>query len=159
MLKRIFCGCLFGSQEPSYNTALNPVKSPTKLPTKSIQFVPPITEGDVIHVYDGDTITIVSKLPYDASPLYRFSVRLAGIDSPEIKGKTEKEKALAQEAKNALQDLILHKMIRLRNVKTEKYGRILADVYIGELHVNQWLLDNKYAVKYLGGTKSNWVNE
>ena len=90
MLKRIFCGCLFGSPEPSYNSALNPVKSPTKSPTKSILFVPPITEGEVIHVYDGDTITIVSKLPYDESPLYRFSVRLAGIDCAEIKGKTEK---------------------------------------------------------------------
>lgn len=150
MLKQMFCTCLFGSQSTS---------APTSAAKDAIQFVPPITEGEVIKVYDGDTITIVSKLPYDTSPLYRFSVRLAGIDSAEIKGKTEKEKALAQEAKNALQDLILHKMISLRNVKTEKYGRILADVYIGEIHVNQWLLDNNYAVEYLGGTKSNWVNE
>lgn len=143
MIKRV-CMCLFGSRSAS-------------AAKDAIQFVPPITEGEVIKVYDGDTITIVSKLPYDASPLYRFSVRLAGIDSAEIKGKTDKEKALAQEAKNALQDLILHKVISLKNLKTEKYGRILADVYIGELHVNQWLLDNNYAVKYLGGTKLDWV--
>ena len=156
MWKRIFCGCSVNSHPPSNNPALNPLKSPSKS-KDSIKFVPPITEGEVIHVYDGDTITIVSKLPYDASPLYRFSVRLAGIDSAEIKGKTEKEKAQAQEAKNALQNLILHKVISLKNLKTEKYGRILADVYVGELHVNQWLLDNNYAVKYLGGTKSNWV--
>ena len=153
MLKRIFCGCLFGSPETSYNSALNPVKSSTK----SIPFIPPITEGDVINVYDGDTITIVSKLPYDASPLYRFSVRLAGIDCAEIKGKTEYERELAQEAKNALQKLILNKVVALKNLKTEKYGRVLADVYLGDLHVNQWLLDNKYAVRYSGGTKTNWV--
>ena len=153
MLKSIFCGCLFGSPTPSNNSALNPVKSPTK----SIQFVPPITEGEVIHVYDGDTITLVSKLPYDASPLYRFSIRLAGIDCPEIKGKTEYERELAQEAKNALQKLILNKVVVLKNVKNEKYGRVLADVYLGDLHVNQWLLDNKYAVQYSGGTKTNWV--
>jgi endonuclease YncB( thermonuclease family) len=153
MLKRIFCGCLFGSTETSYNSALNPVK----LSTKSIPFVPPITEGQVINVYDGDTITIVSKLPYDASPLYRFSVRLAGIDCAEIKGKTEHERELAQEAKFALQKLILNKIITLKNLKTEKYGRVLADVYLGDLHVNQWLLDNKYAVSYSGGTKPNWV--
>ena len=152
MLKRIFCGCLFGSPEPSYNSALNPVKSPTK----SILFVPPITEGEVIHVYDGDTITIVSKLPYDASPLYRFSVRLAGIDCAEIKGKTERERELAQEAKSALQKLILNKVVVLKNLKTEKYGRVLADVYIGDLHVNQWLLDNKHAVEYSGGKKTDW---
>lgn len=50
----------------------------------TIPFVPPITSGKVIKVYDGDTITIASKLPYDHSPIYRFSVRLLGIDSPEM---------------------------------------------------------------------------
>ena len=150
MLKSLFCGCLFGSPETSYNPALNPVK----LSTKSIPFIPPITEGQVINVYDGDTITIVSKLPYDASPLYRFSVRLAGIDCAEIKGKTERERELAQEAKFALQKLILNKVVVLKNVKNEKYGRVLADVYLGDLHVNQWLLDNKYAVQYSGGKKT-----
>ena len=157
MLKRMFCGCSFDSPAPSNNPALNPLKSPTKSPTKSIPFVPPITEGEVIHVYDGDTITIVSKLPYDASPLYRFSVRLAGIDTAEIKGKTDREKELAQEAKCALQKLILNKVVALKNLKTEKYGRVLADVYLGDLHVNQWLLDNKYAVQYSGGKKTDWV--
>ena len=44
-------------------------------------FVPPISEGMVVKVYDGDTITIVSQLPYPSSPYYRFSVRLNGIDS------------------------------------------------------------------------------
>ena len=154
MLKSLFCGCLFGSPETSYNSSLNPA---VKTPTKSIQFVPPITEGEVINVYDGDTITIVSKLPYDASPLYRFVVRLAGIDTAEIKGKTDRERELAQEAKRALQKLILNKVIALKNLKNEKYGRVLADVYLGDLHVNQWLLDNKYAVQYSGGTKTNWV--
>jgi len=155
MLKDMFCTCLFGSRSTSnFKNNASSAESEWK---DAIQFVPPITEGEVIKVYDGDTITIVSKLPYDGSPLYRFSVRLAGIDCAEIKGKTEKEKVLAQEAKNALQSLILHKVVALKNLKTEKYGRILADVYIGELHVNQWLLDKKYAVKYLGGTKSDWV--
>ena len=149
----MFCGCSFGSPDMSNNTALNPVK----LQTKSIPFIPPITEGQVINVYDGDTITIVSKLPYDASPLYRFSVRLAGIDCAEIKGKTEHERELAQEAKCALQKLIFNKVVTLKNLKTEKYGRVLADVYLGDLHVNQWLLDNNYAVQYSGGTKTNWV--
>jgi len=96
-------------------------------------------------------------LPYDASPLYRFSVRLAGIDTAEIKGKTEKERESAQEAKCALQKLILNKVVALKNLKTEKYGRVLADVYLGDLHVNQWLLDNNYAVQYSGGTKTNWA--
>ena len=29
----------------------------------------------------------------------------------------------------------------LQNVQNEKYGRILADVYLDELHINKWLID------------------
>ena len=119
----------------------------------TIPFIPPITCGTVIKVYDGDTITIASKLPYDTSPMYRFAVRLNGIDCPEIKGKSEDEKQSAQNAKHALEALVLHKNVILKNTKTEKYGRILAEVYLDELHLNKWMLDNKYAVEYDGGTK------
>jgi endonuclease YncB( thermonuclease family) len=121
-----------------------------------IAFVPPITGGVVIKVYDGDTITIASKLPYEASPLYRFAVRLNGIDAPEIKGKTNYEKHAALVAKTALEERILNKTVTLKNASTEKYGRILADVYLGEVHLNKWMLDEHYAVPYEGGTKKEW---
>uniref|UniRef100_A0A6C0BXJ5 Uncharacterized protein n=1 Tax=viral metagenome TaxID=1070528 RepID=A0A6C0BXJ5_9ZZZZ len=53
---------------------------PTNIDPKALpNFIPPITEGRVIKCYDGDTITIAAFLPYKASPLYKFSVRLAGI--------------------------------------------------------------------------------
>lgn len=120
----------------------------------TVQFTFPITTGYVIKVYDGDTITIASKLPFVNSPLYRFPVRLNGIDSPEIKGKTEDEKTAAIVSREELKKLILNKEIRLENIQNEKYGRILADVYIGDLHVNEWMIHNGYAVKYDGGTKT-----
>jgi hypothetical protein len=41
---------------------------------KPIEFVPPVTGGKVIKVYDGDTITIATTLPYPDSPLYKFRV-------------------------------------------------------------------------------------
>ena len=120
---------------------------------ETIPFVPPITEGQVIKVYDGDTITIAAKLPYKSSPLYRFSVRLDGIDCPEIKGKNDDEKKCAQLGRDILKDKILHQIVTLENVRTEKYGRVLADVYYNKKHINKWLLVNHLAVKYDGGTK------
>jgi micrococcal nuclease len=123
------------------------------------KFIVPIKYGKVIKIYDGDTITIAGYLPIQNSPLYRFSVRLNGIDTPEIKGKTRAEKDLALIAKNALSEFIFGKIVELRNISNEKYGRILADVYIGEIHVNEWMITNNYAVKYNGGTKerpSEW---
>lgn len=121
----------------------------------TIQFVPPISEGLVIKVYDGDTITIASKLPYIDSPMYRFSVRLNGIDCPEIKSKNENEKLCAKIAKNYLEELLLNKHVILKNVTSEKYGRLLADVYLNDLCINDELLKNKLAVIYDGGTKKS----
>jgi micrococcal nuclease len=128
------------------------------------EFTFPIKGGRVIKVYDGDTITIASKLPYYESPLYRLSVRLNGIDTPEIKGKTDDEKNAAKKARDALSALILNKYVSLQNIQSEKYGRILADVYLGNVlnatHVNKWMIDNRYAVSYEGKTKvspSSWL--
>uniref|UniRef100_A0A6C0D8T6 TNase-like domain-containing protein n=1 Tax=viral metagenome TaxID=1070528 RepID=A0A6C0D8T6_9ZZZZ len=126
----------------------------------TIPFVPPITSGYVIKVYDGDTITIASKLPYPNSPVYRFPVRLIAIDTPEIHGKNEDEKEAAKVAQQALEKLILNQTVMLKNVTTEKYGRILANIYLGEIDISEWMLKNKYAVKYDGGSKkipNSWI--
>lgn len=128
----------------------------------TVEFTFPIKGGKVIKVYDGDTITIASKLPFENSPLYRLSVRLNGIDTPEIKGKgiSEDEKEAAKVARDFVSNMILNKYVRLENIETEKYGRILADVYIDNNHINDLLLKERYAVKYNGGTKikpSSWI--
>lgn len=119
----------------------------------TVEWVFPITEGQVIKVYDGDTITIAARLPYDASPVYRLSVRLNGIDTPEIKSRNAEEKQVAKQARDYLEALILYQIVSLRNVQTEKYGRILADVYLGELCLNERMVEQRFAVRYDGGTK------
>lgn len=119
----------------------------------TIPFIPQVSEGKVVKVYDGDTITIASKIP-GSDKWYRFQIRLSGIDSAEIKGKTINEKAAALTARDALHDLIFGKIVKLRKVSIEKYGRLLADVYIDNLHVNKWLLDNGLAIPYDGGNKA-----
>ena len=117
---------------------------------KAKPFIPQITEGIVVKVYDGDTITIVSKLPYTKSEYYRFSVRLLGIDSAEIKGK---DSEIAKKARDALSAKVLNRMITLKNVSIEKYGRLLANVYLDDECMNDWMLNNGYAIAYDGGKK------
>ena len=121
----------------------------------TVEFTFPIKGGRVIKVYDADTITIASKLPYNESPIYRLSVRLNGIDTPEmkVKGVEEEEKNAAKLARDFVSNLALNKYVRLENIESEKYGRILADVYIGDVYLNELLLKERYAVKYDGGTK------
>lgn len=124
----------------------------------SSPFVPPLTNGIVVKVYDGDTITIVSKLPYDTSPLYRFSIRIRNIDCPEIRGSCDDEKQCAKIAKQRVSDLILNKKVELRNVGNEKYGRVLADVIIDDQDVGRLLIDERLALEYSGGTKLKLVS-
>jgi endonuclease YncB( thermonuclease family) len=126
----------------------------------TIKYIPAVTYGKVIKVYDGDTITIAAYIDSDPSVIYRFSVRLNGIDSPEIKGKTETEKKLAKQSRDALTNLIYGKIVKLENISMEKYGRLLAIVIYDNVNVNNWMLENKYAVPYDGGTKiipDDWV--
>jgi endonuclease YncB( thermonuclease family) len=119
----------------------------------TIPFIPPLTCGKVIKVYDGDTLTIASKLPYEGCPVYRFSVRINGIDCPEMRTKNQNEKTCAKMAKAKVYDAVFGKIVTLQNVKLEKYGRVLADVYIGDVSLGDMLCQYNLAVKYDGGTK------
>lgn len=132
----------------------------------TVPFVAPINKGLVIKVYDGDTITIAARLPYSESNIYRFSVRLNGIDCPEMKSNNEIEKECARLAKQYVMELLMNKFVILKNVNNEKYGRLLADVYINggingkNISVNEYLLEKHLAVKYDGKTKKcpeNWM--
>jgi len=114
----------------------------------TVPFIPPVQSGRVLKVYDGDTITLGA---YVYGKAYRFSVRLLGIDTPEMKG-PHKDKAI--KARDELHDFIFHKDALLRNVTLEKYGRLLADVYVDGIHVNAWMKTKGHAVDYFGGKKS-----
>lgn len=120
----------------------------------TISFIPNITCGKVVKIYDGDTITIASKLEnYIDSPIYRFSVRLNGIDTPEIKGGSAHQKELAMNARDALHQRIMGKIVTLKNISLEKYGRLLADVFLEGEDICLWMISNNYAVAYDGGNK------
>lgn len=115
----------------------------------------------VVKVYDGDTITVVVRM-YDE--LRQHSMRLAHIDAPEIRGGSAAETRAAQFSRDMLAEHILGQIVRIEITGQEKYGRLLGTVYAIRRHsilrwrkdyldMNQWMLDNDYAVPYEGGTK------
>lgn len=118
-------------------------------------YIPQISKGRVINVYDGDTIHIAGFV-LNNPQLFKFSVRLNGIDCPEMKsGKSldKTEHAIAVMAKTFLSELIDDNIVTLQNVELDKYGRLLADVYFEGRHLNKELVDKRFAVSYDGGTK------
>jgi endonuclease YncB( thermonuclease family) len=145
---------------PKLSRCYSAVRTPSVIWEDTIPFKPPITGGMVIKVYDGDTITVASKLPYRKSALYRWSVRIRGIDCPEMKSHDKNEKMVARIAQTKLSTMILNKSVKLENVSNDKYGRVLADVYYKKTNISNFMLKNKLAVEYYGKTKkppTNWL--
>ena len=107
--------------------------------------------------YDGDTITF--NLP-GLHPIIgeKISIRVNGIDTPEIKGKCEKEKYDAQQAKEMIADILKDaEQIDLKNIERGKYFRIVADVIVDGETLADELIEAGMAVRYDGGAKThNW---
>ena len=129
----------------------------------TIKFIPDIKSAQVIKVYDGDTFTIATKLNKKQKQYYRFSVRVKGIDCPEMKTKNLSEKYVANLAKERVSGLILNKNVILKNIIYDKYGRICADVYINYknavYNLAEILISEHLGVEYYGKTKhspTNW---
>jgi endonuclease YncB( thermonuclease family) len=75
-----------------------------------------------------------------------------------MKGISKKETQMAIISRDKLAEKCLNKQVTLTEIKREKYGRVLADVYCDGLFLNQWMIEQRLAVKYDGGTKEkiNW---
>jgi micrococcal nuclease len=112
----------------------------------------------VTKVLDGDTIDVDLHLGFNIS--YSRRVRLSGIDTPESRTRDLVEKKLGLEAKEYMKSLLDNaKLVVIKTEKpdsSEKYGRILGQVFIDGLNisVNQMLIDNGYAWEYDGASKN-----
>jgi micrococcal nuclease len=101
----------------------------------------------VISVYDGDTITVSVDLGFHISQI--MSVRLARINSPEVRGISSVDGIAARDFLRSL--LPVGKRVTLVTYKDgkEKYGRYLADVYLAEPRtfncVNDMMVTNGFA--------------
>ena len=92
--------------------------------------------GKCIKVSDGDTITISTGNDEERI------IRLYGIDAPELK------QEFGQESKKAASKLMFNKDVTLDVQDTDKYGRLVAKVYVGKTYVNLELIKQGMAWWY-----------
>jgi micrococcal nuclease len=105
--------------------------------------------------YDGDTITF--NLP-GLHPIIgeKISIRVNGIDTPEIRGKCEKEKYDATQAKEMVTNILKDaERITLKNMERGKYFRIAADVIVDGENLADMLIEAGVATRYDGGKKTH----
>ena len=109
---------------------------------------PDINNVKLVSVYDGDTFKVDIK-DYPAIISSRISIRINGINSPEIRGGTLETKARARKAKRFLKSILKNaKKIELKNIQRGKYFRIVADVYADNQNVADLLIKHGHASRY-----------
>lgn len=108
----------------------------------------------VASVYDGDTFKINLNCSF-AVYCEKVPVRVRGVDCPEIKGKTQKEKRLAQKAKAFTKAFLEDGPITLTDCGRDKYFRLLCGVTnsTGKDLADE-LIRHKLGYAYDGGKKS-----
>jgi len=111
--------------------------------------------AEVTKIVDGDTIDVIIDLGFDI--MYRSRVRLFGIDTPESRTRNTEEKVRGLLSKNFLKEhLKSSKKIVIKTHKGEetgKFGRILGEIFIDGININQKMCDKGYAVAYYGQNK------
>ena len=96
-------------------------------------------------------------------------IRIAGIDTPEMRVSTKNsdgtlrsdasranEKKAAIAARDAVRRLLADNGMRftIRNTEHDKFGRVLGTVYAGDVNIGEYLIENRLALEYDGGTKA-----
>jgi len=112
-------------------------------------------------VIDGDSIEITISCGFDVY-LAKQNCRLYGIDTSETRGGTNELKQLGILAKNYVKESLpegTNVIIETRLDRRGKFGRILADVYVGDVHLNKALIDSQLAVAYHGQSKDELIEQ
>lgn len=109
----------------------------------------------------------------DSGVYVQNGIRIAGIDTPEIRTSKklrdgtprtqtsrDNEKKAAIAARNVVRKLVGDNGLRftIGNVEMDKFGRVLGEVYVGDVNVGEYLIENGHALEYHGGTRVEWDN-
>ena len=112
-------------------------------------------------VVDGDTCDVIMDLGFDI--LYKSRVRLYGIDTPESRTRNLDEKARGKMAAAYLEDAINNGNTVVIQTKLKdsrgKYGRVLGNVLVDDVNINEQMVDKHLAVKYFGQSKEDVEEE
>lgn len=123
-----------------------------------------LIEGQVDEVIDGDSVKV--RLFLIPGIEYSVTVRIRGIDTPELHGDCEKERQLAAAAKMFVERrLPPTTWVYVNELEYDKYaGRLVGNLYRRmadrELSLGQELVRKKHAVRYNGeGSRHDWCGD
>ncbi|MYD92464.1 MAG: thermonuclease family protein [Chloroflexi bacterium] len=118
----------------------------------------------IVRVYDGDTVTVDIDLGFGVW-LRNRSVRVGGIDTPELRTRNAREKVFGYKARDRMRELLpvgSRQVMRTYTPKPDKYGRVLGNFVIefddgsGTTELaSEVLIEERLAVAYHGQAKAD----
>jgi micrococcal nuclease len=109
----------------------------------------------VTRVVDGDTCDCIIDCGF--SILHKCRVRLYGIDTPESRTRNKDEKVRGKMAASFLKDAIENgeKVVIQTKLKDSrgKFGRVLGEIIVDGVNINQAMVENYHAAAYFGQSK------
>ena len=113
---------------------------------------------EIKKVVDGDTVDVVLDLGFNI--LHSVRVRMAGIDTPESRTRDLDEKARGKLAKAFLKNWLSQenekKKIVIKTFKKSKgkFDRVIAEIWVDDVNVNEDMIECYHAVPYSAQNKS-----
>lgn len=94
-------------------------------------------KAKIVKVYDGDTVTAEIDLGFKVS--FTEKIRLYGLNTPEVRGDERSDGLISRDR---LRERILDKVVTLKTKKDKKgkYGRYIAEIFLGDENINEWLI-------------------
>ena len=121
----------------------------------------------IVKIIDGDTVDVDIDLGFGVW-LHKERIRLYGIDTPESRTRDLEEKKFGLKAKELVETFMpvgsIQTLITEKD-KSGKFGRILGKFRVHEPHLdryiilNNFMVDNHYAVEYNGQSKQEIAEE
>ena len=130
----------------------------TAAPATATEVIAGPYTGVVTDVIDGDTLEVRVMVWLGQEVVTR--VRIDGIDTPEKRGKCQREKDMAEQARVLTEQLLTDAQIALYDIQHDKYGgRIRARVVTrsGE-DIGQMLIKSGLARPYKGEARQPWCS-
>ncbi len=113
------------------------------------------TTGVIVRAYDGDTVLVKTRSG-------NYSIRLIGIDTPETHFMGHSQGPWGEKAAEKLAELLPAKAkIRLEFSQSpcDQYGRGLAHLFVGKVHINKELAQEGLAANYCVFPSTNYCEE
>jgi len=103
----------------------------------------------VERVVDGDTIDVTIDLGFNIWVKERL--RLYGLNTPETRTKDLEEKERGLKAKKYVENQVNSNggNIQVLSLGKGKYGRVLAEIWVGKNNINELLISNGHAEVYM----------